>query len=229
MIEVLNISVKVGEFALHGITFSVPKGNYAVLMGRTGSGKTTILSCICGLLPVRSGRIRLSGRDVTHVPPAARGIGYVPQDAALFPTMTVGEHLAFPLYIRRWSREKVRERTDELAELLGLDHLLKRRPHGLSGGEAQRVALGRALSFRPEILLLDEPLSALDEETRAQMYSLLKRVQEHTHVTALHITHSRQDAQMLADCKLHLTDGTISEVDEAAWFELASTGSEEDE
>ena len=213
MIEVRQLSIQIGDFSLRDVSFSVPDNRYAVLMGRTGSGKTTILSSICGLVPIDSGQILLDGHDVTNLPPAARGVGYVPQDGALFPTMTVHEHLAFPLEIRHWTQDNIDQRVEELADLLGISDLLTRLPQGLSGGESQRVALGRALSFRPDTLLLDEPLSALDEETCQQMYELLKHVQQVTHVTALHITHNRDDALHLADCLFQLKGGAVTQCD----------------
>src|SRR5262245_60798918 len=145
MIAVDNLVVRAGSFALEGVSFAVPAGQYAVLMGKTGSGKTTILEALCGLKVAEAGRIRLLGRDVTQVKTADRGIGYVPQDRALFPSMTVREHLAFALVIRRWAAPAVAERVSELARLLHLERLLDRWPAGLSGGEQQRVALGRAL------------------------------------------------------------------------------------
>jgi len=188
----------------------IPTGHYGVLMGKTGSGKTTLLEAICGLRAVTGGRIFLMGSEVTNLKPAGRGIGYVPQDRALFQTMTVREHLAFALTIRRWERAEIDRRVDELAELLGLQHLLVRKPQGLSGGEAQRVALGRALAFRPGILCLDEPLSALDDETRQEMYELLQKVQAHTGVTTLHVTHHRGEASRLADSILLLKNGRIT-------------------
>src|SRR5207248_5678684 len=130
---------------------------------------------------------------------ADRGVGYVPQDLALFPTLTVREHLEFALRIRRATAETIKHRVREFTELLGIGHLLDRLPRGLSGGESQRVALGRALTFHPRVLLLDEPLSALDEETRQEMYSLLKRVQKKTGVTTLHVTHSKAEARAMAE------------------------------
>jgi ABC-type sugar transport system ATPase subunit len=181
-------------------------------MGKTGSGKTTLLESLCGLKPVQGGSIRLLGQDVTRLKPAERGVGYVPQDLALFPTMTVREHLAFALLVRRWEAGHVARRVGELSELLGLGQLLERLPAGLSGGESQRVALGRALAFQPRILLLDEPLSALDEETREEMYVLLHSVQRCTGVTTLHVTHSRTEAHRLADRLLILHNGRIEEV-----------------
>ncbi len=205
MIAVEGLSLRAGAFAVEGVSFAIATGEYAVLMGRTGCGKTTLLEAICGLKPVRGGRIRLLGRDVTDLPPADRGVGYVPQDLALFPTMTVRDHLGFALEVRRWEARAATRRIEELTELLGIGRLLDRRPPGLSGGEAQRVALGRALAFRPAVLLLDEPLSALDEDTRAGMYGMLRSVQRQTGVTTLHVTHSRAEARALAD-RLFLFD-----------------------
>lgn len=210
MINVNSLSIRVGEFALSDISFAVPLSAYAVMMGRTGSGKTTLLECICGLRKADAGTIHLGERDVTRLKPAERGIGYVPQDRTLFPTMTVRHHLDFPLVIRHWDKEHIKCRTHELADLLGIEHLLDRKPQGLSGGESQRVALGRALAFEPNILLLDEPLSALDDSTRQQMYGLLRRVSEQTKVTVLHITHNQSEADELADVRLTLRDGQVS-------------------
>lgn len=209
MIRLEQVSVHVGGFQLRDVSLSVPAGAYAVLMGRTGSGKTTLLEAICGLRAVSAGRILLGGTDVTALPPAERGVGFVPQDGALFQHLTVREHLEFALVIRRWPRERIATRVTELAGWLGLDPLLDRRPAGLSGGETQRVALGRALSFQPRILCLDEPLSALDDESRAEICSVLETVCAHTGVTALHITHNLAEAERLADCLLLLKDGRL--------------------
>jgi ABC-type sugar transport system ATPase subunit len=212
MIAVEGLAIRAGSFALDNLTFQVAAGKYAVLMGKTGSGKTTILEAICGLRHVHAGRICLMGQDVTDLPPADRGVGYVPQDLALFRTMTVHEHLAFPLVIRRWQRKAIEDRVAELAELLGLAHLVQRKPAGLSGGESQRVALGRALAFHPGVLLLDEPLSALDEETRSEMCRLLRSVQQQTGVTLLHVTHNVAEARRLADQVLVLAEHNVRAV-----------------
>jgi ABC-type sugar transport system ATPase subunit len=211
MISVKNLCLQAGDFSLQDISFEVPTGNYAVLMGRTACGKTTALEAICGLKKTLSGTILLHGQDVTDLKPAARGIGFVPQDGALFTTMTVSQHLAFPLSIRKWKQNDIDQRVGELADLLGLSSLLQRKPHGLSGGERQRTALGRALSYRPSILCLDEPLSALDEETHEQTCDLLKTVHNRSNVTTLHITHSQQEAARLADRYFVFRDGQVSE------------------
>ena len=212
MISIRDLAVTLGQFSLEGISFGVPTGGYGVLMGKTGSGKTTILECVCGLRPVEAGGIALSGRDVTGLKPGERGIGYVPQDGALFTTMTVREHLTFALIVRRWPGYAIEERVDELAALLGIGHLLDRKPEGLSGGEIQRVSLGRALACPPEILLLDEPLSALDDETHEEMCQLIELVREQTGVTALHVTHSSREMRRLADHLFVIRDGQIAQL-----------------
>ena len=211
MIAVEHLCLRVGAFSLDDISFRVEAGAYAALMGRTGSGKTTLLEAICGLRSMARGRIVVRDVDVSGAKPAARGVGYVPQDGALFPTMSVARHLSFALEIRAWDGPRRAQRVAELAELLNIGRLLDRTPHGLSGGERQRVALGRALSARPAVLLLDEPLSALDDDTRKQMYALLKRVQQQEDVTVLHVTHSHSEASALADVVLRLVEGQVLE------------------
>jgi ABC-type sugar transport system ATPase subunit len=212
MIRVENLCVRAGAFRLANVSFALPAGSYAVLMGRTGCGKTTLLEALCGLRRVESGHVWLDGAEVTHWDPAWRGIGYVPQDRALFQTLTVQENLAFGLTVRGLPPSEIQARVQPLAEMLGIAHLLQRRPQGLSGGESQRVALGRALAIQPRILCLDEPLSALDEETRGDMYALLKRVRAQTGVTTLHVTHHPEDARQLADCVFRLENGVMTEV-----------------
>ena len=209
MIELDGLSTSAPGFALRDITLTVPTGQYAVLMGRTGCGKTTILECICGLRRVERGRIRIGGDDVTDWSPAARGIGYVPQDLALVPTLTVGDHLRFAPRVRGWASADIQRRTVELAQLLGIAHLIDRRIDGLSGGEAQRTALGRALAFHPRILLLDEPLAALDEATRDEMIQLLRTLRDTAGVTTLHVTHHRGEATALAHVRFELVAGAI--------------------
>jgi molybdate/tungstate transport system ATP-binding protein len=212
MIVLENVTVRSGTFSLCGVSLEIPKGRYGVLMGRTACGKTTILETLCGLKPARAGRILLDGRDATRVKAAERGIGYVPQDGALFSMMTVRRHLAFALEIRKAPQESIHARVAELAELLGIESILDRKPPGLSGGEQQRVALGRALSARPGILCLDEPLGCLDEDTHHEVCELLKRVCREVGVTTLHVTHSMSEARELADCIFRIENGSITRV-----------------
>ena len=167
MITFDQVAIAQGNFQLENISFELPENAYAVLMGKTGCGKTTLLEILCGLRKPTRGIVRIAGEDITRVQPGARQIGYVPQDRALFPHLTVRENLAFALHLRRWKKDEIAERVKSLADRLGVTALLDRWPEHLSGGEAQRVALGRALAPRPRILCLDEPLSALDESTPA--------------------------------------------------------------
>jgi ABC-type sugar transport system ATPase subunit len=149
------------------------------------------------------------GRDATRLRPRERQIGYVPQDGALFPTMTVRDNLGFALAIRGISAVAGRERVAELAEWLGVAHLLERKPAFLSGGEKQRVALGRAMACRPPILLFDEPLASLDDETRDRLVERLILLRQSRDFTVLHVTHSRSEAQRLGDCHFEIEGGSV--------------------
>ena len=211
MIELDNVTIRSGPFSLRGVELSIPAGAYAVLMGGTGQGKTTILEAICGLRQVTSGRVVLGGIEMTRWKPGDRGVGYVPQDLALFPQMSVRGHLEFALRIRRWAKREIDERVAELSHVLGIEPLLERGVRHLSGGEAQRVALGRALSFRPRVLLLDEPLNALDEVTRDRLCDLLRSIQKITGLSTLHVTHSRSEAALVADRLIVLEGGALRE------------------
>ncbi len=209
MIAMEKISVRAGSFALRDVSFTVETGSYTVLMGKTGSGKTTLLEVLCGLRRPAAGTLSIMGRDVTRLKAAERNIGYVPQDAALFTTMTVREQLAFGLRLRKWPRQAIADRLEELAAWLGIVPLLGRKPQGLSGGEAQRVALGRALAWRPPVLCLDEPLGALDEDTRTDMCQLLERVKAETRATIIHVTHDSRESARLADQVLRIEHGQV--------------------
>ncbi len=211
MIQLDAVSWQAGAFRLENVSLTIPAGSYAVLMGRTGCGKTTLLEIICGLRRPHAGRVLIGERDVTHELPAARGIGYVPQDGALFPTFPVREQLAFALRLRHRPADEIAQRIAQLAAELDITALLDRLPQHLSGGERQRVALGRALAANPKVLVLDEPLSALDEELRDDLAALLKRVQREHGITALHITHSRAEAAQLADLRFRLAEGRVIE------------------
>lgn len=194
---------------LDGVSFEIPSASYAVLMGRTGSGKTTLLEILCGLRAPTSGMVWIDDREVTSLPPGERGIGYVPQDGALFPTLTVREQIGFGLRMRGVPAAEIETRVLEAAKGVGVSALLDRLPPGLSGGERQRVALARALVVKPSVLLLDEPLASVDEETQDGLIDLLQRTQREHRITVLHVTHSRREAEGLGEMHLRLEDGRV--------------------
>jgi molybdate/tungstate transport system ATP-binding protein len=213
MICVEKLSMTQGTFSLRDVSFEVHEGQYAVLTGKSGSGKTSILEAICGLRRIQAGRVLLGDVDVTHLRPAERRIGYVPQDGALFPNYRVGEQLAFALIVRRHAHQAINERVKDLAEMLKITHLLDRFPDNLSGGEIQRVALGRTLALEPRVLCFDEPLCALDSDTHEEICELLHTTIKAQQITTLHITHNRAEASILADIAFDLRDGCISRID----------------
>ena len=209
MIRLQNISWKAGAFALENVSFDVPAAAYAVLMGRTGTGKTSLVEIICGLRAPQSGQVWLNDRDVTHAPPGQRGLGFVPQDGALFPTLTVAEQIGFALRIQKAPASTIAATVRQLADEMAIIHLLDRKPTGLSGGEKQRVALARALAAKPAVLLLDEPLAAVDEDTQSDLIHLLQRTQQQHQITVLHVTHSRREAEALATLRLRLENQAV--------------------
>lgn len=211
MIKLENIELRQGEFVLKNLSMEVPGGAYAALMGKSGCGKTTVLEVICGLRPLLAGKVFLGEKEVTHLKPAERGIGYVPQDRALFPTMKVRHQLAFSLQLRRRPLDEIADRVDELAQWLEITHILDRMPDKLSGGESQRVALGRALASKPLLLCLDEPLSALDEALHEEMCNLLEKIHAEAGINILHVTHSRREAKRLADQLWRFHEGTVTQ------------------
>jgi ABC-type sugar transport system ATPase subunit len=211
MISVEGLTIHQGQLVLEDVTFGVAQGTYAVLMGPSGCGKTTVIEAICGLRPIRKGRIMVGGADVTTASPGSRGIGYVPQDGALFATMNVRRHLSFALSLRGWKPNDIQERVADLARQLKIEALLDRHPYGLSGGEIQRVAIGRALSFAPKVLVLDEPLSSMDEDSQDEFISLLQELHRTNRVTVLHITHHRREARMLGTIHFRFQNRSIIE------------------
>lgn len=210
MIRLQNITWKATGFVLNDVSFDVPASTYAVLMGKTGTGKTTLLEILCGLRTPTSGKVWLHDQDVTEESPGKRCIGYVPQDGALFPTMTVREQIGFGLRLQKKSDTETKSRVEELAEETRVRHLLDRKPQGLSGGEKQRVALARALIMRPKVLLLDEPLASLDEDTQDELIELLQKTQRTHAITVLHVTHSSREAATLGRMRLRLSNGKVS-------------------
>ena len=206
---VRGLELTAGEFRLSGIDLSVAAGEYRVLLGPTGAGKTILLEAIAGLRRLARGCILLDGRDVTTAAPERREIGFLYQDYALFPHLTVAENIAFGLRMRRMPRNAIQKKVEEIARLLKIDTLLNRRPGTLSGGEKQRVGLGRALVVAPRVLLLDEPLSALDPETREGLQRELARVHRSLHTTTVHVTHDFEEAIALGDRVTVMDQGTI--------------------
>jgi ABC-type sugar transport system ATPase subunit len=208
MLILEKVTVKVGQFILPEFSLEIAEGECVALMGPSGCGKTTLMETICGLRSGMSGgRILLGGGDITGFPPGARGIGLVPQDVALFPTLKVREQLEFGPRLHGWDLAGVRERVEGLASELGLENLLDRVPQGLSGGEARRVALGRALALKPRLLCLDEALTGLDEERHDEVLQVIRRMIKRERVTALHVTHSRREAEAIADRVVVMGEG----------------------
>jgi sn-glycerol 3-phosphate transport system ATP-binding protein len=196
--------------ALDGITFSAEPGSFVVLLGPSGCGKSTTLRLIAGLDTPSEGTIRIGGRDVTHLPPAERGISMVFQSYALFPHLTVAENIVFGLRVR-----KVRDREARLArvaELLGLEKLLARKPSQLSGGQQQRVALGRAIVAEAPVCLMDEPLSNLDAQLRGEMRREIRALQRRLGITMVYVTHDQTEAMTMADRVVLLRNGRIEQV-----------------
>ena len=210
MVSLQNISIKLGSFTLDQVSMEIPASKYCVLMGSSGSGKTTIIEAICGLRKIRSGKIIINEIDVTGLRPSDRYLGYVPQEGVLFSTMTIREQIAFGPLVRGWNKRDALERTEELASSLEIEHLLDRKPAGLSGGEAQRVSLARALASKPNLVCLDEPLSALDEDNREMACSLIKKLHHQEGFTVLHITHSASEASVMGDLVFRLSDGVLN-------------------
>ena len=178
---------------------TIQDGKLTGLLGPSGCGKSTLLYLISGLQSPTSGRIFFGDRDVTLLPPEKRGIGLVFQNYALYPHMTVEQNIAFPLVNQKVKKEEIRERTEEMAKLVQIGDLLKRKPSQLSGGQQQRVAIARALVKRPEILLLDEPLSNLDARLRLEMREEIRRIQIETGVTTVFVTHDQEEAMSNTD------------------------------
>jgi ABC-type sugar transport system ATPase subunit len=213
MLRLRDIRLTLGGFSLKEISLQVKEGECMVLLGPTGTGKTVLLETIAGMHRIESGSIFIRGREVTRLPPEKRNLGVVYQDYALFPHLTVRRNIAFGLQLRGEPRSRVSKAVEEMGDFLDIGSILDRRPGNLSGGERQRVALARALVLEPYVLLLDEPLSALDRSTRDRLRRELKRIHREIGVTILHITHDLTEAFFLADHLAVMQDGTILQQD----------------
>jgi ABC-type Fe3+/spermidine/putrescine transport system ATPase subunit len=199
VIEVRELCITLGEFQLRDINFAVQEGEYSVILGPTGSGKTVLIECIVGLHKPSHGRVFLDGVDVTGLKPEERRVAYVPQDYCLFPHMTVRQNIEFGVRRRKWAEADIRQSVDRLVEMTHISGLLNRHPLTLSGGEKQRVALCRALAVKPRVLLLDEPLAAVDERTRELVCRELKTVQRELRTTTIHVSHNFEETLAVAD------------------------------
>jgi molybdate transport system ATP-binding protein len=211
-VRVQNLSVDLGEFHLRDIDLDIAAGEYFVILGPTGAGKTVLLETLAGLFRHSSGQIILDGEDVSWYPPEQRGIGFVYQDYALFPHLTLRQNVAFGLRLRRVEAAALERRVMEIAEMLQIERLLHRRPDTLSGGEQQRAALARALVVEPRLLLLDEPLSALDPETREALRREVASVHRQLKTTTLHVTHDFEEAIALGERIAVMNEGRIVQV-----------------
>ena len=200
MLKVSNLSVEFGNtLIVDDISFAVPTGETLAITGPSGIGKTTLLHAICGIVRTTHGTVHIDDSDITTLPTHKRGIGLVSQTGDLFPNMTVSQNIEFGLRITRMPKTDRLARINELLELVNLRHLAHRNVAELSGGEARRIALVRALAPRPQVLLLDEPLSGLDQETHDSLLTDLARVLKQTATTALLVTHDHSEADFLAD------------------------------
>jgi putative spermidine/putrescine transport system ATP-binding protein len=188
------------------------RGEFLTMLGPSGSGKTTCLMMLAGFEPATHGEIYLSGQPINRMPPHKRGIGMVFQNYALFPHMTVGENLAFPLEVRGMGKSEREEKVTKALDMVQLGEFANRRPGQLSGGQAQRVAVARALVFDPDVVLMDEPLGALDKNLREQMQYEIKHIHENLQVTILYVTHDQSEALTMSNRVAVFDDGVVQQL-----------------
>lgn len=212
-IKIDDLQCAYGDTAvLHGVNLDIEPGEFVALLGASGCGKTTLLRGLSGFITPVSGRISLDGDDITSRPPEKRNMAMVFQSYALWPHMTVAQNIGYGLRLRRRPAREITTKVGQLAEMLGLGDLVDRKPPQLSGGQRQRVALGRALAIDPPVLLLDEPLSNLDARIRLAMRHEIRALQKRLGITAVHVTHDREEAMVMADRIVILNEGRIAQV-----------------
>ena len=202
-----------GVTALDAVSLEIGSGEFLTLLGPSGSGKTTLLMVLAGFIRPTSGRVRVGGTDLTRVPPHKRDFGMVFQNYALFPHMTVGENVTYPLRLRGVRREEARRRVSEILALVQLEAMAGRRVDELSGGQRQRIALARAVVFEPRVLLMDEPLSALDKGLREKMQIEIRALHEALGITTVYVTHDQREALTMSDRIAVIDHGRIAQVD----------------
>jgi putative spermidine/putrescine transport system ATP-binding protein len=213
LLDIQNITKKYGDVdALRGVSLSVRKGEFLTLLGPSGSGKTTLLKIIAGAINVTSGALLLDGKNITDLPSRFRGIGMVFQNFALMPHLNVFENVAFPLRIRNVQKSEVVERVRSALEVVQLPSFEDRRPRELSGGQQQRVAIARALVYHPPLILMDEPLGALDRKLREQMQLEIRRLHNSLNLTMIYVTHDQEEALTMSDRICVMGNGQIQEV-----------------
>ena len=212
-LELDRLSKRYGEFvAVRDVTLDVVEGEFLVLLGPSGCGKTTTLRMIAGFIEPSGGAVRIGGQDITAQPPWKRNTGLVFQSYALFPHLTVNQNVGFGLEMRKVPQAEIGERTAEALRLVRLDHLGERLPRQLSGGQQQRVALARALVFRPDVLLLDEPLSNLDAKLRHEVRVEIRELQRQLGLTTVMVTHDQEEALTMADRLVVMSEGSVRQV-----------------
>lgn len=212
-LRVSGISKKYGEtYALRESTLDIRQGEFVTLLGPSGSGKTTLLMMIAGLVQPTSGDIWIDGRKATKQQPYERDVGMMFQSYALFPHMTVGENIAFPLKMKGLSKDRIRKEVDEVLDQIKLPSVRNRFPSELSGGQQQRVALGRSIVHRPSVVLMDEPLAALDKSLRTHMQSEIRQLQQALGITVLYVTHDQEEAMTMSDRICLMNDARIEQV-----------------
>ncbi len=208
-LQINSLNIGLGKFSLKNIELSCEKGEYHILLGPTGSGKSTLMKSILGLRKIDSGHIYLDGNDITKKLPEYRRMGYVPQNYALFPHLSVEENIRFGLRAGTTPASEADALVNKLFEMLKIEKLRTRTIHNLSGGEKQKVALGRALCIQPEMILLDEPFSSIDEGTKRSLWFELRQIVKELGITTLHITHNLDEAYTLGERVSVLIDGNL--------------------
>ena len=212
-LQVRNVSKVFGSFrAVNNVSLDIEKGEFLTLLGPSGSGKTTLLMMIAGFLDVSEGDIALDGASIANVPAEKRNFGMVFQGYALFPHMTVRDNIGYALSVRKRPADEIRTRVDEMLDLVQLSDFADRKPGQLSGGQQQRVALARALCFAPPVLLLDEPLGALDKKLRVEVQEQLKDIHRRVGTTFIYVTHDQEEALSMSDRIVIMRDGAIEQV-----------------